>query len=164
MRIFLLGSKGFHTRVGSPSTLAAVGMGPVLVICLSSVAGALGVAGADEAAGADGAAGGVSTAGDGRLMTVGCTGCSTGAGAGAGAGVGVDAGGAVGGFGAAETVGVTRGVGVAVGTASGPFAGAFGGAGAEVVMYGEGAAVSSQVVVCTGSSCLGCFFGGTARG
>ena len=39
IRIFLLGSSGFQTRVGSPSTLAAVGMGPVLVICLRSVLG-----------------------------------------------------------------------------------------------------------------------------
>lgn len=51
MRIFLFGSKGFHTRVGSPSTRAAVGMGPVLVICLRSAEGFDDVVGAGAVVG-----------------------------------------------------------------------------------------------------------------
>ena len=48
MRMVLVGSSGLYTRMGSPSTRVATGMGPVLVMSLGSVgvdAGAEGVGG-----------------------------------------------------------------------------------------------------------------------
>lgn len=147
MRIFLLGSSGFQTRVGSPSTLAAVGMGPVLVICLRSVLGADGVVGVVAAGGCWGGV---------KLMTVGCTFCAVGwtsagtgvvTGAGTGAGVTV-----VAGFGTGWGAITGAGAGAAAG------GGEVGAAGAE--MKEEAAGACSHVVVCTGCSSVGAGCGG----
>ena len=150
MRIFLLGSSGFHTRVGSPSTLAAVGIGPVLVICLRSVPVAASGADAGAGAGVLPAAGGVL-----RLMTVGSISAgwdSVGAGAGAGIGAGVGTG-----------AGATAGVG-AVATGAGVGAWSVGFAAAGGVMNDEADGAFSHVVVCTGSGAgVGCW-GTTGRG
>ena len=154
MRIFLLGSSGFHTRVGSPSTLAAVGIGPVLVICLSSVPVA--ASGAGAGAGELLAAGGVS-----KLMTVGCISAglvSAGAGTGLGAGLGSAAGAAAG---AATGAGVTTGA-AAAGAGAGAWAVCFVAAGG--VMNDEAAGAFSHVVVCTGSSAGAGCWGATGRG
>ena len=147
MRIFLLGSSGFHTRVGSPSTLAAVGMGPLLVICLRSVPVAASGADAGAGAGVLPAAGGVL-----RLMTVGSTSAGwDSVGAGAGAGIGADVG---------TRAGATAGVGA---TATGASAWSVGFAAGEV-MNDEAVGAFSHVVVCTGSGAEAGCWGTTGRG
>lgn len=144
MRIFLLGSSGFHTRVGSPSTRAAVGIGPVFVMSLGSVAGAVFAAGAGVSVG-----GGVASDTTGGMI-VGA------AGSGAGA-VGVVEVGATGsGIGAAGCSFFGAGAGsvpVMGFTGAGVAAVVAADVGAEMNPDGVGAA--SQLVVCTGSSCGG---------
>ena len=153
MRIFLLGSKGFHTRVGSPSTCTAVGMGPVFVMSLGSVATGAGVLAAGS--------GVCACVGVERETTGGIIVGAVGSGAGAGSGEGAGAG-----------AGVITGAGISVGCVFSCGAGAgavaagaegFVGAVAGAEMNDDGVGAFSQLVVCTGSSC-GVSAGATGRG